>query len=142
VQFGAAIHILFGTDDFNVHGDLGFDVLFQFSPFYFNALISGSLGIDIFGAGVMSIDLRFSLEGPTPWRAKGTGSISILFFSIDIDFDTTWGEPADTSLPPVHVMPLLVAEVDKQQKWKAMPPPQSNLLASLSKLVDCLLLHV
>jgi len=139
VQFGAAIHVLFGTDDFNVHGDLGFDVLFQFSPFYFNALITGSLGIDVFGAGLMSIDLRFSLEGPTPWRAKGSGSISILFFSIDVDFDVTWGEQRDTSLPPVDVLPIFLAEVNKQENWKALPPPSTSLLVSLNLLDPALL---
>jgi len=139
VQFGAGIHVLFGTDDFNVHGDLGFDVLFQFSPFYFNALITGSLGIEVFGAGLMSIDLRFSLDGPTPWRAKGSGSISILFFSIDVDFDVTWGEQRDTSLPPVDVLPIFLAEVNKQENWKALPPPSTNLLVSLNTLDPTLL---
>src|SRR5204863_7626182 len=121
-------------DGANINGEVGFDVLFQFSPFYFNAMISGSLSIEVFGLDLLSIHLRFSLEGPTPWRAKGTGSISILFFSIDVDFDVTWGDSKDTSLPPVHVMPIFVDEVSKQANWKALPPPQSNLLVSLRKL--------
>jgi hypothetical protein len=139
VQFGAHAYLFFGFDAANINGEVGYDVLFQFSPFYFNALITGSLSIEVFGLDLLSITLRFSLEGPSPWRAKGAGSISILFFSIDIDFDITWGDPANTSLPPVHVMPLLVAEVDKQQNWKALPPPQSNLFVSLRKLDDSLL---
>jgi hypothetical protein len=139
VQFGAQLHLLYGTDDFNVHGDLSLDVLFQFSPFYFNALITGSLGIEVFGAGLMSIDLRLSLEGPTPWRAKGSGSISILFFSIDVDFDVTWGESRDTSLPPIDVMPIFVAEINKQENWKALPPPSTSLLVSLRQIDPALL---
>jgi hypothetical protein len=139
VQFGAHAYLFFGFDAANINGEVGFDVLFQFSPFYFNAQISGSLSIDVFGLSLLSISLRFSLEGPTPWRAKGTGSISILFFSIDIDFDISWGDPANTSLPPVHVMPLFVAEVQKTQNWKALPPPQSSLFVSLRKLDDSLL---
>jgi hypothetical protein len=139
VQFGAHAYLFFGVDEANINGEVGFDVLFQFSPFYFNAMITGSLSIQVFGLDLLSISLKLSLEGPSPWRAKGTGSISILFFSIDVSFDITWGDPKDTSLPPVHVMPLFLAEVDKDQNWKALPPPQSNLLVSLRKLDEGLL---
>ena len=134
VQFGAHAYLFFGVDSAHISGQIGFDVLFQFSPFYFNAMISGSLDLQVGGLDLLSIDLRFSLEGPTPYRAHGTGSISILFFSIDVDFDVTWGDQQDTSLPPVHVLPIFVAEVQKQQSWKALPPPSSNLLVSLRQL--------
>lgn len=139
VQFGAHLYLFFGFDAANIQGELGFDVLFQFSPFYFNAMITGSLSISVFGLDLLSIYLRFSLEGPTPWRAKGTGSISILFFSFSADFDVTWGDSKDTSLPPVDVMPIIVAELQKQDSWKALPPPSSSLLVSLRQLDPSLL---
>src|SRR6185312_16342005 len=81
----------------------------------------------------------FSLEGTSPWRAKGTGSISILFFSVDVNFDVTWGDPVNTSLPPVHVMPVFLAEINKQENWKALPPPSTNLMVTLRKLDPALL---
>jgi hypothetical protein len=139
VQFGAHIYVFFGFDDFNVNGDFGFDVLFQFSPFRFIAQISGSVGLEIFGFDLVSIRFKASLEGPSPWHAKGTGSFSVLFFSIDVDVDVTWGEQKDTSLPPIAVMPIFLDEVGKLQNWKALPPPSSNLLVSLAKLPDDLL---
>jgi hypothetical protein len=139
VQFGAHAYLFFGVDGCNINGQVGFDVLFQFSPFYFNAMISGSLSLEVAGFDLLSIDLRFSLEGTSPWRAKGTGSISILFFSIDVNFDVTWGDPVNTSLPPVHVMPLFLAEINKQENWRALPPPSSNLLVTLRKLDPALL---
>jgi hypothetical protein len=134
VQFGSNTSVFFGVDGCNVSGQLGFDVLFQFSPFYFNALISGSVHLEVIGVDAFSIHLRFSLEGPTPYRAKGSGGISFLFFSIDVDFDVTWGDQKDTSLPPVHVLPIFAGEVAKQENWKALPPPATNLLVSLRKL--------
>jgi hypothetical protein len=142
VQFGAHAYLFFGFSAANINGEIGFDVLFQFSPFYFIAMITGSLAIEVFGLDLLSIRLRFSLEGPTPWRAKGTGSISILFFSIDIDFDTTWGDQADTALPPISVMPLFVAEIEKPESLRALPPPSSNLLVSLRTTEEgALVLH-
>jgi hypothetical protein len=139
VQFGAHAYLFFGVDGCNINGQVGYDVLFQFSPFYFNAMISGSLSLEVAGFDLLSIDLRFSLEGTSPWRAKGTGSISILFFSVDVNFDVTWGDPVNTSLPPVHVMPVFLAEVNKQENWKALPPPSTNLLVTLRKLDPTLL---
>jgi hypothetical protein len=141
VQFGAHLYLFFGVDDANINGQLGLDVLFQFSPFYFIAMISGSLSISVFGFDLLSIDLRFSLEGPSPWRAKGTGSISICWFlSVDVNFDVTWGDAKDTTLPPVDVLPIFVGEMNKQENWKALPPSSTNLLVSLRQVDPALLI--
>jgi hypothetical protein len=140
VQFGAHVFLFFGIDEANISGQVGFDVLFQFSPFHFIALVSGSLGISVFGFDLLSINLRCSLEGPSPWHAKGTGSISICwFFSIDVNVEVTWGDQKDTSLPPVDVLPIFLAEMNKQENWKALPPSTSNLLVSLKKVDPFLL---
>lgn len=142
VQFGARAELFFGVDGCNVSGHIGYDVLFQFSPFYFNALVSGSLNLEVIGVDVLSINLRLSLEGPSPWRARGTGSVSILFWDIDVDFDVTWGEQTDTTLPPVRVMPVVAREMGKQENWRAIPPPASNLLVSVRQLEpELLVLH-
>lgn len=146
VQFGARAEVYFGFSAMNVQGHIGFDALFQFSPFYFIIEVSASFSVKVFGIGLFSISVRMSLEGPTPWRARGTGSISILFFDIDVDFDVTWGEEEDTQLEPVDVMPLLAAELSKADGWKALPPAPSNLLVSLRRLdadraADALVLH-
>jgi hypothetical protein len=134
VQFGAHAELYFGFSAISIEGHIGFDVLIQFSPFYFIAEISASVSLKVFGMGVFGIRLRFSLEGPTPWRAKGSGSISFFFFDVSADFDETWGESRDTSLPPISVMPILRAEFEKVQNWQALPPPSNNLLVSLRKL--------
>ncbi|MDW5592697.1 DUF6603 domain-containing protein [Conexibacter stalactiti] len=147
VQFGARAELFFGFSALNVQGSIGFDALFQFSPFHFVIEVSASFSVKVFGIGLFSISVRMSLEGPTPWRARGTGSISILFFDIDVDFDVTWGEARDTQLEPVDVLPLLAAELQKAEGWKALPPAPSNLLVSLRRLdpgraaEDLLVLH-
>lgn len=139
VQFGAHLYLFFGVDAANITGQLGLDVLFQFSPFMFIAQMSGSLSIAVFGMDLLSISLNFQLSGPTPWEAKGTGSLSILFFSIDVSFDVTWGDKKDTTLPPVDVMPIFLGEINKQSNWKALPPPSTNLLVTLRAVDPSLL---
>jgi len=135
-QFGARAELFFGVSAFSVEGHIAFDALFQFSPFYFIIEISASVSLKAFGVGVFSIRLRLSLEGPSPWRAKGTGSISLLFFEIEADFDITWGEAHDTELEPADVLPLLAAELAKDEAWQALPPAGANLLVSLRGLED------
>lgn len=134
VQFGARVEIYFGFSAISVDGHIGFDALFQFSPFYFIISISASFSVKVFGAGLFSVRVKMSLEGPTPWRAKGTGSISLLFWDIDVDFDETWGQSENTTLPPIEVLPLVKAEYEKIENWKAELPAGNTLLVSLRHL--------
>ncbi len=143
VQFGARAELYFGVSIANIEGHLAFDALFQFSPFYFIISISASLSVKLFGAGLFSVRFRGSLEGTSPWHVEGTGSISVLFWDVDVDFSHTWGEDEDTRLPPVSVMPLLAAEFDKIENWTAELDNQSLLSVSLAPPVGVgdLVLH-
>lgn len=134
LQFGARADVFFGFSSLNVNGHIGFDALIQFSPFHFIVEISASFSVRAFGVGLFSVRVRMSLEGPTPWHARGSGSISLLFFDIEVDFDITWGEARDTALEPIAVMPLLAGEVAKNESWTALPPTSSTLLVSLRRL--------
>jgi hypothetical protein len=133
-QFGARAELFFGLDAVNVQGELGFDALFTFSPFHFVIDISASFSVKVFGIGLFSARIRGALEGPTPWRAHGEGSVSFLFFDVSADFDVTWGESRDTTLPPIEVFPLAKAEFEKAEAWTALLPSSANLLVSLREL--------
>lgn len=133
-QFGARAELFFGFSALKVEGHIGFDALFQFSPFYVIIQVSASLSVKVFGIGMFSVRVKMSLEGPTPWIAHGTGSISLLFFDVDVDIDVTWGEKKNTSLPPIYVMPLIAAEYQKQENWKALIPVNNKLFVTLRKI--------
>ena len=143
VQFGARAELYFGFSACNIQGHIGFDALFQFSPFYFIVQVSASLSVKVFGMGLFSISISMSLEGPTPYRAKGTGTISILFFDFDVDINETWGESRNTTLQPIAIMPRVKDEFNKLENWKAKLPAGSNPLVSLRKVEDseALVLH-
>ncbi|MCC6397937.1 MAG: hypothetical protein IT282_13045, partial [Bacteroidetes bacterium] len=143
VQFGARAELYFGLDAFRIEGHLAFDALFRFSPFSFVITISASLSVKVFGVGLFSVRFKGELEGPTPWRVQGSGSISLLFFDIDVDFSHTWGEEAETTLPPIKVVPLLVAEIERLENWKTILPGQTRLFVSLREFEqsDTLVLH-
>ena len=134
VQFGTHSSYYFGFDALSVQGSAGFDALIQFSPFHFTVSFSTSFSVKVFGVGVYGVGISLTVEGPTPWHAAGTASISLLFFDVDIDIAFTWGDRRDTMLPPIAVMPLLSAEFGKHSNWRALPPTNSNLLVSLRPL--------
>lgn len=147
-QFGAKIEVKFGFSKFKIDGHLAFDALFQFNPFYFIVEISGKVSLKVFGAGVFSVSLKLSLEGPTPWRAKGYGKIKILFFSFKARFDERWGRSRNTTLPPIEVMPVLYKEFNNIQNWEAIAPAERKMLVTLRDLPqhtedtpDIILLH-
>ena len=134
VQFGARADVFYGLDDLNVQGFLQFDALFQFSPFHFIIEISASFSVNAFGFGLFSVGISGSLDGPEPWHIKGHGSISLLFWDIGVDFETTWGDSQNTMLPPITVLPLLQAELNKADCWRALPPASTNLFVTLRKM--------
>jgi hypothetical protein len=148
VQFGARAELYIGLAVVEISGHFALDALFQFSPFKFIISLSFSVSLKVFGIGLFSIHLELSLEGPTPWRARGTGRLTIdlwLFeISISAEFDITWGDAEDTSLPAISVLPLLETEFKKGENWRAKLPANSNLLVSLRKLdetAETLVLH-
>ena len=136
VQFGARADLRLGLEDFGISGHIAFDALFQFSPFYFVIGISASVSLKVFGIGLFTIRLEFELSGPEPWRAKGSGYLSILFFEISADFDITWGEDRRETLPPVKALEILTKEIDKAENWTAALPVGNTLLVSLRKVAE------
>ncbi len=144
VQFGAKAEVVFDLEVCGIEGYIRFDALFQFSPFFFSTSVSASFALYVFGFDVLSIGLSFTLEGPTPWRARGTGYLKLLFIEISVDFDETWGKKRRITADPIEVMPLLEAEFAKPANWQALLPASSTLLVSLRKLeaeIDTLVLH-
>ena len=143
VQIGARAEAFFGFSAISVEGYFGFDALLRFSPLYLIVEISCGFSVKVFGMGVFGIQLRGSLEGPTPWHISGSASIEFLFFSISVDVDQTFGERHAEVLPPIAVLPALIDELKKLDTWKATVPGGGRLLVSLRDLGESglLVLH-
>ena len=60
---------------------------------FFSVQVSAGVAVLAFGRRLASVSLRFTLEGPGAWHAFGTGSISVLWWDVDLDFDVRWGTP-------------------------------------------------
>ncbi|MEO8763663.1 MAG: DUF6603 domain-containing protein [Ginsengibacter sp.] len=135
VQFGARIDFRYGISDFGVVGHLAFDVLFQFSPFKFICNISAGLEVKMGGSTLFSINLDFELSGPTPWNAKGTGSFSILFISIKVHFNVTWGDAQQVIEPGIAVLPKILEAFTLDANWTTELPSNRYNLVSLANII-------
>jgi hypothetical protein len=146
VQFGAQLELYAAAWKFNVCGFLTFDVLFQFNPFYFIAEITAMLTLRVGSSSIASIKLTLTLEGPTPWKAKGTASFKVCwFFTLKIRFNKTFGEERNTTLPDLAVVPLLVAALSAADNWEAEHSERKHRLESFREAntlnLDELLVH-
>lgn len=94
VMFGGQVQLDATIAGCGVQGWLGLDTLFVFDPvFAFSVHVRAGVAVRAFGHRLAGVGLDFTLEGPAPWHAFGTGSISVLFWDVDLDFDIRWGSP-------------------------------------------------
>lgn len=124
VQFGGQVRLDATIAGCGVEGWLGLDALVAWEPsFSFSVRVRAGVAVKVFGAKLLGVALDFTLEGPAPWHAFGSGEISLLFVSVSLDFDVTWGggQPA---LPPVAGDPVLDALTQafvRSDAWSVAP---------------------
>jgi hypothetical protein len=132
VQFGARVELYAAAWKFNVYGFLSYDALFQFNPFYFIADVTAMLALRVGSSIIASIKLSFTLEGPTPWKAKGDARLKLCwFFTLKVRFNKTFGEARNTLLPDLAVLPLLLEALSAPGNWEEEIPDQRHRLESL-----------
>ncbi|MEU1973488.1 DUF6603 domain-containing protein [Microbacterium sp. NPDC019599] len=119
IQFGARLEFFAGVDGFSISGDFGFDVLVQFVPFLIDAHMWGKLAVTAGGADICSISLDLVLRGPTPWYAHGKASFKILFFTVSIEVEATFGEAHETLIPAEPVLGKVLDQFRDPLNWTA-----------------------
>lgn len=145
LQSGARVELYAAACGFNIYGFLGYDLLIQRKPFYLIAELHAGLALRRGTDVIAGISVSATLTGPTPWRAHGKAKYKVLFFSITIRFDETWGDDAP-ALPEVtiDVLSLLKTAVEDVRNWRAELPASSAQPVSLRKVDppgDTVLLH-
>jgi hypothetical protein len=122
LQFGANVDAYAAAGGFAVHGYIGFDALFIFSPFSFEIDFAACFDISYDGATLAGINLDALLSGPNPWHIHGDASLTFLFFSVSVSIDLTWGDPNPATLPRVSVLPPLTAALGDPRNWSVALP--------------------
>jgi len=139
LQFGANVDAYASAGDFAVHGYVGFDTLFIFSPFSFEIDFSAGFDISYDGASLAGIHLDATLSGATPFHLHGDASFHILFFDVSASIDLKWGNTKQAILPSVPVLDPLLNALQDTRNWSVALPPQCTQAVSLRQLTDAAL---
>ena len=132
VQFGADLDVFIGVSGYGLAGHLGFDTLFQIDPFAFSAAIDASVALMAGGDDLMSVELKGTLSGPSPWTVAGSFSVDLLFFSLSKSFSYSWGSAdAAPAIPAVDPAALLATAFADSRSWGAALPPGTPAFVSL-----------
>lgn len=121
-QFGAALSLYAHLGALSVRGYFGFDALFIFKPFSFIIDFEAHLEVKLWSLTLLGIHLKATLSGPTPWHIVGEASVSILFFSISVHVDFTFGDERHEALPGADPWDALRPAVQDQRNWTAALP--------------------
>jgi hypothetical protein len=137
VQFGARLDLYAEASGFAVAGCLGFDALFQFSPFQFIADIVGAVALMRGASVLMSVQIDMTLSGPSPWRARGEASFKVLGVKASISFDKKFGPAEQPPLPqPVNLLPLLLEALRDRRNWSGQLPKEGRARVSVREIPD------
>ena len=135
-QFGLNAELVINKGHARVHGFLGFNALFQFDPFYFETDIRISVEVSYRGRSFFGIDLEFVLSGPEPWRAQGYAKIKVLFFSLKIKFNVSWGDEQKV-VPAViktdDLLEKLKVQLQQSGNWSAILPDRIQQAESIAQ---------
>jgi hypothetical protein len=131
LQFGANVDAYASAGGFSVHGYIGWDALFNFSPFSFEIDFSAGFDISYQCASLSGIQLTASLSGTQPWHLHGSASFNILFFSVSATIDLSWGDSTPATVPSQPVMPPLLGALGDPRNWAVTLPPANSQTVSL-----------
>ena len=132
LQFGASVEAHAAAADFSLHGYLGFDVLLVRSPFSFEVDFSAAFDVAFEGQTLCGLRVDGVLSGPRPWHLHGEASIDILFFSVSVGLDLTWGDATPAVLPQQPVLPDLLPALADPRNWQAALPDGAARAVSLA----------
>ncbi|MDR2222415.1 MAG: hypothetical protein LBE34_06715 [Flavobacteriaceae bacterium] len=132
-QFGASVYAMARAWKIMAIGQLWFNVLFQFSPFYFNADMGVKFAIKMGSKTIMGLYIVLRLEGPDPWRAQGYGTFKILFVRVRIRFDSTFGRQRSEAIEAVEIDSKIKEILLLRENWESVLPDRNHQLVSWRK---------
>ena len=143
-QIGARVDLRASGFGIRLTGWLGFDALFVFSPFSFQASFSAGMRVSFHGVGI-GVTLRGTLSGTNPWMITGRVCVSVLWWDACLRVDHTFGNRRRAALPEIDPWEGVDSEderlrvvgvrdaVSDPRNWSGSNPPAGFSVVSLSQ---------
>jgi hypothetical protein len=129
LQHGASVDLKISASKFSLTGNLSYDALIQFDPFFFIVDFSAGVALKWDGRTLAAIQLNGTLSGPAPWHIQGKATFKTWIFSKSVSFSYTLGE--EQALPPlplVNPKPALLSALAEPANWQAVLPAGTESL--------------
>lgn len=124
-QIGFSADLLVKKGKAIATGYFEMNALLQFDPLYFEFDVKISIRVAYRSRTFAGVDLEFLLSGPKPWRATGFAKIKILFFSLKIKFNYSWGgqqEIAPVTVTSGQLLLDLKQQLSEKNNWTGKLP--------------------
>lgn len=138
-QIGLTAELVVKKGHARAYGFVGFNALLQFDPLFFEVDIRISVEVSYRGRSFFGVDLEFLLSGPEPWLAKGYAKIKVLFFSLKVRFNISWGEEQEVTaliIQPDELMEKLEAQLLQSGNWTMKTRAGSSESVALKNLEE------
>jgi len=136
VQFGARADLYARAIGFVAEAYLGYDVLLQFSPFYFIANVYGGADISIGGKSLFTVTLDFVLEGPEPYIAKGYAGFKYLGLKKEFRINESWGDAKEEVYEQIDLISLVKGDLEKATNWESFIDKVDGRIVYLRAIPD------
>jgi hypothetical protein len=132
IQVGARLEVSARKGGFSAEALIGFDALARRDPFHLTIDIEARAAIRYDGTTLASVGLELHLDGPDPWHLWGKAKLELLFFSVSIPIDTTFGDDSpDTPIPIADAAAALAAALADPSNWETTRPQGAAALVTL-----------
>jgi hypothetical protein len=132
VQFGARAELTAKAAGFSIHGEIEFNVLIQFDPFYFLADFSASVQLKRGSTNLFKVEVSGAISGPRPLHVKGKATFGILWWDYSVGFDKTLVEgERPPRLEPVNVLSRLTQALGDTNNWGSQLPNGERQMVTL-----------
>lgn len=133
-QIGARINAMAKAIGFKAEATIGFDALFQFSPFYFDTSIYGSASISFKGKSLFSVGITINLTGPSPYDADGKATFKFLGAKKNFHFHERWGDKGNAVYDTIDVIKEIEDALKKEGNWETTEISEHGKRVYLRKL--------
>ena len=131
-QFGARLQLHAAAGPVALDGWGLFDALVQACPKWGLSVELGvGASLSYNGARLLELSFDVLLDRPGPYHVHGYASLSLLFFTVSLPIDATWGEPAPPTATVAQPLTLVRDALSTATGWSGRLAPGTSPIVIL-----------